>query len=377
MMARIVFLLLVCSVARGYHLAGGFCLRHGTTPSASAVFRTERLHVQRTCTPIIMQQLPGQPNIDSEETYSIMMRSLLETNSSVADEVSLNYNLVDYQFLQLLEKRIREAGESTDEYKRLVEVKTVINEEMANRMNAAAQSLREVLNSSTAVIMEGKIVALARKGKVDVALMDLLVANLQQAQAAGEQGKGAVAVLSKLQERVRTELDAKQKPEVALLRRLLRMDSSDARTRLLKEKMAPRKVSQIQLVGVSDSQEPETSTPEVPPTTLAEAITEIKMRFGNVDENYDSGFVQRLADIADEAEAVALDLAGGREMTSKEQQDMMWNKQFVSVWDLEAVEEEAHQNNQLAVWEEEAQQQMQRDQDARAANVLKGFEGNQ
>jgi len=324
-----------------------------------------------------MQQLPGQPNIDSEETYSIMMRSLLETNSSVADEVSLNYNLVDYQFLQLLEKRIREAGESTDEYKRLVEVKTVINEEMANRMNAAAQSLREVLNSSTAVIMEGKIVALARKGKVDVALMDLLVANLQQAQAAGEQGKGAVAVLSKLQERVRTELDAKQKPEVALLRRLLRMDSSDARTRLLKEKMAPRKVSQIQLVGVSDSQEPETSTPEVPPTTLAEAITEIKMRFGNVDENYDSGFVQRLADIADEAEAVALDLAGGREMTSKEQQDMMWNKQFVSVWDLEAVEEEAHQNNQLAVWEEEAQQQMQRDQDARAANVLKGFEGNQ
>ena len=44
---------------------------------------------------------------------------------------------------------------------------------------------------------------------------------------------------------------------------------------------------------------------------------------------YDTGFVKKLETIADEAEAVALELAGGKEMTSKDQQDMMWNQQMV------------------------------------------------
>lgn len=64
---------------------------------------------------------------------------------------------------------------------------------------------------------------------------------------------------------------------------------------------------------------------------------ELKARFGNVDENYDTGFVQRLLKIADEAEAVALDLAGGKELSSREQQDMAWERSFVSVWDLAQV----------------------------------------
>ena len=71
---------------------------------------------------------------------------------------------------------------------------------------------------------------------------------------------------------------------------------------------------------------------------MAEAIEEIKLRFGNVDENYDSGFVAKLTTIAEEAEEVALDLAGGEELSAQQQQDMVWEKQSVSVWDLEQVE---------------------------------------
>lgn len=41
--------------------------------------------------------------------------------------------------------------------------------------------------------------------------------------------------------------------------------------------------------------------------------------------------------IAAEAEEVALDLAGGKEITAREQQDMMWQSGSVSVWDLESV----------------------------------------
>ena len=35
---------------------------------------------------------------------------------------------------------------------------------------------------------------------------------------------------------------------------------------------------------------------------------------------------------------------------------MMWNAQTVSVWDLEAMEDEAEQNNQVPVWSDEGQQ---------------------
>ena len=83
-----------------------------------------------------------------------------------------------------------------------------------------------------------------------------------------------------------------------------------------------------------------------------------------VDEAYDTGFVQKLEQIANEAEAVALDLAGGKELSSKQQQDLMWERGTVSVWDLEQIEEEAHQDGNFAVWEEEAQQQMQRQETA-------------
>ena len=45
---------------------------------------------------------------------------------------------------------------------------------------------------------------------------------------------------------------------------------------------------------------------------MAKAIEELKLRFGNVDENYDSGFVSRLNTIAEEAEEVGLRLGGVR-----------------------------------------------------------------
>lgn len=43
---------------------------------------------------------------------------------------------------------------------------------------------------------------------------------------------------------------------------------------------------------------------------------------------------------------------------------MMWDRGSVSVWDLEAVEEEAHQEGNYAVWETEAQEQMARQDQA-------------
>jgi len=218
--------------------------------------------------------------------------------------------------------------------------------------------------------MDGKIAGLVRQGKIDTALYDLLQANLEQAQAAGEPGKGAAAVLQKLKDRVRDELDKRLPPPVALLRRLLRMDSAEARQRLLKEKMSPKVVSKIMLIDAGGKTEPEDPKPDVPPKDLVEAIKEIKMRFGNVDENYDTGFVKKLEVISDEAEAVALDLAGGKELTSTQAQDMAWDRGTVSVFALEQVEEEAHQDGNYAVWETEAQNQMARQDEAQRRSAI-------
>jgi hypothetical protein len=294
-----------------------------------------------------------------------------ETELSVSGEISKNYALIDYAFLQKLDASISEEKDP-DKVARMTEVREAVNAEMASRMQLAAEAMKEIVQAPNPIVMEGKIVGLARKGRIDDALVQLLQANLEQAQAAGEQGRGAVQVLSKLQDRVRTEMDKNLQPEVQLLRRLMRMDDSDARKSLMREKMRPPSdnSSKIDLSAVTDrslaseekSKEPE--GPEVPPRNLAAALQEIKARFGNVDEQYDTGFVKRFNAISEEAETVALELAGGKELSAKEAQDLFWEKKTVSVWDLEQVEELAHQDGNFAVWEDEAQAQMARQDEA-------------
>merc|ERR1719460_2664673 len=171
--------------------------------------------------------------------------------------------MVDYLFLEQLDGRILEA--EGEDKKRLEEAKSAISSEMAKRMQAAAEAMKDLVQSPTPVIMEGKVAGLARSGRLDDALFQLLQANLEQAEAAGEQGKGAVAVLSKLKDRVRIELDKKVAPETALIRELLRMEDPDARRSLLKEKMARKKETGTNLVLVGMSKEEEEATKSTDP----------------------------------------------------------------------------------------------------------------
>jgi hypothetical protein len=364
-MHRSTLLLLI-----GAHTAGAYTL----LPSLSSVHSVttrgagHRAAGQAAALPApvraaVSLQAPDLSPIKSDETYNIMLSTLMKTNESITAQISANYAMVDMGFLERLEKAFTEA--TPDEMSRLGEIKDAISSEMASRMQSAAEGLRDILQSPTPVVMEGKIAGLARQGRIDDALLQMLQANLEQARAAGEQGKAAVSVLSKLQERVQTELDAKLEPQVVLIRRLMRMEDKDARLSLLRDKMSPKGGSSVLLIGEGgQEQEPEKDEPEVSPRLVAEAITEIKARFGNVDEYYDTGFVAKLTMIADEAEAVALDLAGGKELTAQQQQDLMWDKGSVSVWDLEQIEEEAHEQGNWAVWESEAQEQMARQDSA-------------
>jgi len=334
--------------------------RHPSRPAAAAS-RGAIVHLQERMPQDLTQ--PQAPQIISEETYGLMLSTLLKTEKSVKTEISANYAMVDYAFLQKLEEAIAE--DDSEKAPKLAEIKEAVNEEMAKRMQMAAEALKDVLTSPTPVVMEGKIAGFARQGRIDDALLQLLEANLQQAEAAGAAGAGAVKVMSSLKERVQTELDAKLPPAMSLLRQLIRIDSAEARESLLREKMAPKKKASVILAtGTGEEAEPESTAPDVPQREMAEAISELKSRFGNVDESYDTGFVAKVEQIAEEAEAVALDLAGGKELTAKQQQDLMWDRGTVSVWDLEAVEEEAHQDGKMAMWEEEAQKQFERQENA-------------
>jgi len=366
-------LLLVLPSAAAYSCVVGATPSHGVHAVRRAPLRAVR--AQEANAAAMAGQIAGITEADrivSKETYGLMLSTLLKTNESIAAQISANYAMVDYAFLQRLEEVIAEGTEDTA---RVMEIKEAVTAEMSNRMQAAAEAMKDLVQSPTPVVMEGKMAGLARQGRLDDALLQLLEANLQQAQAAGEAGKGAVAVLTKLQVRVREELDLALPKPVALLRRLLRMDDPDARQKLIREKMSPKKGSGgILLTTVSkEEQEAAQSTePDVSPREVAEAIKEIKIRFGNVDEEYDTGFIKRLEAISDEAEAIALDLAGGKELSARQAQDMAWNQASVSVWDLEAVEEEAHQEGKLAVWEEEAQAQMARQDSAMRKSAIEG-----
>ena len=326
----------------------------------------------------LIENMTEEQKIISKETYGLMLSTLLSTQENVASQISANYAMIDYAFLQRLDEAIDEGKPELVE--RLAEIKSAVNEEMATRMQAAAQAMKDLVTSPTPVVMEGKIAALARQGRLDDALLQLLEANLQQARAAGEAGKGAVQVLGRLQERVQTELDAKLPPETALLRRLLRMDDEMARQKLLREKMSPKKGSSgvlLSTVSKEEREDAQSTAPDVSPRDVARAIQEIKARFGNVDEEYDTGFVARLEAISEEAEAIALDLAGGKELSARQAQDLAWEQGSVSVWDLEAVEEQAHQDGNFAVWEEEAQEQMARQDSAMRKKAIDSDWGQQ
>ena len=318
---------------------------------------------------VAVAQMPdAPPEIVSSETYSLMIRALLETENSITSEIQNNYEMIDYGFLQMLDERI--TSSDGEEKEKLEAVKVACTTEMSNRVQAAAAALQDILQSPTAVVMEGKIAGLARQGKLDSSLLELLDMNYKQAAAAGEPGKQAAAVLGSLKNRVQDELDKQLPPVQQLLRKLLRTDDKTARARMLREKMASKGKSSIILAGMDGKeQDDDDGEPEVPPRELSQALLELKQRFGNVDENYDTGFVKKLEMVGDEAEAIALELAGGKEVSAQEQQDMMWDRGTVSVFELEKVEDQAHEEGKLAVWEKEAQDQIEKDTAARAAAI--------
>ena len=89
MLLRSAALLLALPAASSY---GVPTVQHAAVRAAASRSALLRVHMQEG----------GQMQIVSEETYGMMLSTLLKTNNSIPGEISANYAMVDYAFMQRL-----------------------------------------------------------------------------------------------------------------------------------------------------------------------------------------------------------------------------------------------------------------------------------
>jgi hypothetical protein len=261
------------------------------------------------------------------------------------------YDQFDAQFVKLLNER---AVLGDNDAQAVLEALAV---EQQKHIAAATASLKNVLSLGDPMRMEGAIVKMAREGNVDEAFLLLLEANEQQAMSAG--AAGPARLMQKLRKRAIDEKDKQaSSKEIALLRKLLRTDDANEREKLLEDAFTPRDA--LIVAGTAenakkafDGQAPDQNKPlpDVPPPDFINACKAVLINFGNLgsDDENRGDLASRIKKLAAEAEVVATRIFG-KGMTTREQQDQMWEQQTTSIFDLETMELEAERNGEMAPW---------------------------
>lgn len=248
--------------------------------------------------------------------------------------VNASYDRIDMRLLERLAERIA-AGERMTA---LLAVRDSINAAMNERVSAAMDALKSVLGAQGPTAMRKQLDLLARKGKVDDALLLLLQANADQAAKAG--AEKPAQVMKMLLEHAIQIKEVGLDPEIKLIRALLRTEDADARVQMLMEDLKPR-----QAVTMVDGSQ--TSGVKVDGKKFVTALRKLIEEFGNVDEK----FVLKLSQIGEESEAVARKLLDMEDKDVQDLQDEAFHKRSVSIWDLERFEVEEEMSGRKAAWE--------------------------
>ena len=185
---------------------------------------------------------------------------------------------------------------------------------------------------------------------------------LAQARAAGEAGAGAVQGMERLLAVGKEAADAAKDPPVRLLRQLLRTETNKARGEIFDEAFRPRE-------SISLSEKERTSDePLVKPPDFISVVQVAMTQFGNVATGDGTLFEVKLKELIDEAEAAAV-RNYGQAKNPQERQDQAWNERTVSVFDLEAMENDLMAKGEEAVWANDKYDAMQPD------DFIKGEDG--
>jgi hypothetical protein len=151
---------------------------------------------------------------------------------------------------------------------------------------------------------------------------------------------------------VQSEIDKKLDPEKRLIKQCLRCASIAEMEPLLQEAFRTR--ARISL-GAGDD-ETSSDQPLVPPPQLIDAMTNLKLNFGNVGED-ERGFADKVDMVIAAAEKVATALYGAN-ASPREQQERAWKEHGASVWDLEAMEHQALAKGEEVPWANDAYDHM-------------------
>ena len=285
-------------------------------------------------------------------TYENLLDELKKADSpqGLASLVEANFDKCDYSFLNLATSR-KASGDA-----QAAEIINAVNTAAASNLKKATTRLQSVLKAGTPERMFSKIIELAAIGAVDRAFLELLDANRQQAEKAG--AKDAAALMKRLADRGKDELDKNYEPEKKLLRALLRTDPTDvdAREALIRRAFEPKDAIALGFDGAATQ-----GGPDVAPPAFISACQTFIETFGNLDDLPDAQTSMSLADrvrsIADEAQQIAEDLFG-ESMSPREQQDAVWNDDTTSVFDLEAAEMAAESQGDRRPWQDDSYDDM-------------------
>ena len=87
--------------------ASGYLVQHALqNPVRVAAASSSRAAVVRLEAPAAAAGLGGVQQIKADETYDMMFEALLKTNESIKSQISANYAMIDYGFLQRLDQQI-------------------------------------------------------------------------------------------------------------------------------------------------------------------------------------------------------------------------------------------------------------------------------
>ncbi len=279
--------------------------------------------------------------IDKKETFMNVLQRFQDRPVTMTLEecISLNYDLCDYEFLDMLKKEIAICYQegANIEAQQYQEIYDGINVEMARRVGNAQDKLQRILAKRTLPAMESEIVAMVRRNEIDEALTLLIEANTQQAEQAG--AKQAADVLRKLSARILLEKERKLPDEQRLLRALIRVQDSKKRKELLFEAFKPSK-SMGQEGEINDG------PPLISPPAFINVVRQFITNFGNVDK---FNIMDKAQLIIDEAQEIATQLYG-EGMSPRDQQKLMFEKNTLSVWDLADFEYNAELSGEDIPW---------------------------
>lgn len=284
-----------------------------------------------------------QVTAEADKTFKSILSRFegIYDDEAMLEAVSKNYELCDMNFMEMLANEIQVCKtEGADvEADMLNNLLMMIKTEMTNRVSDAQQKMEGILAKNAiggVKAMESECVRLARKGLADEALILLMEANQQQAAQAGSPAAG---VLKMLLERLQEEKTKDLPDEQRLLRALLKEDTSEKRRELLYEAFKPQK--SMDNDGVMTE-----GAPIISPPLFINVAKSFMQNFGNVE---DFDILGKLQPIIDDAEVVATELYG-EGMSPRDQQKFMFEKQTLSVWDLENFEQMAEMSGEDIPW---------------------------